>query len=163
MNRDRGHYPGPERDQGDQPAAHAASTAGSTMDQKTEPPLRLLLAGKEFLEVRAPVRLPAVYVFEPVFVRQAPRALHGSRLCRDLRVGGQGRDRAPDVEGRFRGGKMRVLLDALLPVRLADAERSSTASERRKPGVRASAVTPWGRNSSAMLWARRMTDTLARS
>jgi hypothetical protein len=84
--------------------------------------LRLLCVGNVLLVVLAPVRLPAVYVLEPVLARQAPRALHSSRLGGDLRVGHQRGDRAPDVEGRFGGGKMRVLPGSFLPVRLGDAE-----------------------------------------
>ena len=40
---------------------------------------------------------------------------------------------------------------------------SSTASERKNPGVIASAVTRWAWRSAAIAWASRMTAFFARS
>ena len=113
--------------------------------------------------VALPVRAPAVDVGEAIFVGQGPARVDPAVLCVDVGVGGERRDGAPDEHGVSDSSKPITFSAASRQLASVTPKCSSIASERRKPGVTATAVTPVPASSSPMSNASRIAPILARS
>src|SRR5262245_8947644 len=88
----------------------------------------------DFLPVGLPVWSPAVGVGDPVLTCQLPGTGHVTRSVHDCFVRRQGGDAPADEERAFRFEEVRILLAAVAPVQLSDAEVFQNALGAEKSG-----------------------------